>query len=177
MPRTDPSAGRGAKLGGMGNETTALDIVTVVVAGYAALVGTFALAFQAISWLRSWSTRVELKLTRSELMTLGSAESEPVILFTIINHSSHEVKITSLGFRPQRKGGMGFVILQPLPLGTQLPVKIAARDATTLWTTPDKFPAGVDLDRKIQAEVGTSDGKGFTSKRVPARSLAEPKSE
>jgi hypothetical protein len=53
----------------MGNETTAFDIVTVVIAGYAALVGTFALAFQAISWLRSWSARVEVKLGRYELHT------------------------------------------------------------------------------------------------------------
>jgi hypothetical protein len=43
----------------MASETSTLDVVTVVVAGYAALVGTFALAFQAIAWLRSWSTRVE----------------------------------------------------------------------------------------------------------------------
>lgn len=37
-------------------ETSSLDIATAIVAGYAALVATLALAFNIFSWLRTWES-------------------------------------------------------------------------------------------------------------------------
>jgi hypothetical protein len=155
-------------LGCVGSETSALDIVTVVIAGYAALVGTFALAFQAISWLRSWSTRV--KCGRYELHSVG-ADPETVVLIRMINHSGHEVKITSVGWGQQRRKGPAFVITRPWPLELPLPFTIAPRDSQDVWTKPGML--NLDLDRKVRAQVSTSDGKLFKSKRISARNLAE----
>ena len=154
----------------MGSETSALDVVTVVIAGYAALVGTFALAFQAIAWLRCWSTRVEVTCGRYELHTVG-ADSETVVLIRMINHSGHEVKITSVGWAHQRRKGPAFVITRPWPLELPLPFTIAPRDSQDVWTKPELLK--LDLDRKARAQVSTSDGKLFKSKRISARTLAE----
>jgi len=154
----------------VGNETSALDIVTVVIAGYAALVGTFALAFQAISWLRSWSTRVEVKCGRYELHSVGE-EPETVVLIRMINHSGHEVKITSVGWGAQRRKGPAFIIARPWPLELRLPFTIPSRDSQEVWTKPDLL--GLDPARKVRAQVSTSDGKLFKSKRISARVLIE----
>ena len=156
----------------MGSETTTLDIVTVVVAGYAALVGTVAFVFQVISWARTWSTRVEVKVGPFELATPGVG-SEPVVLFRMINHSGHEVKITHVGFAPQKRKGPGFLIMRPWPLEMPTPFPIAPRDSQVVWTKPDLVPEGIDLDRKIRALITTSDGKTFKSKKVLARDLAD----
>lgn len=119
----------------MASDTSALEIVTVVIAGYAALVGTLALAFQIISWLRSWSTRVEVKLGRFQLAS-ADAEPEAVVLLRMINHSGHPVKVTSVGTAPQRRNGPGTVIIRPWPLELQLPFTIQARDSMEVWTKP-----------------------------------------
>lgn len=150
--------------------TSALEIVTIVVAGYAAIVGTLALVFQIVSWLRSWATRVEVKLGPFEVGDL-SGPGEPVVLFRMINHSEHPVKITSVGFAPQTKGGPGAVILKPFPLNQPLPIPIPARDQAQVWTLPDKKPAFLDPAGTVRAEISTSDGKSFRSKPVPVASL------
>ncbi len=157
-------------LRGMGSETTTLEIVAVVVAGYAALVGTVAFAFQVLSWLRSWSTRVEVTCGHYNLVSAG-AEPEPVVLIRMINHSGHEVKITSVGWGPQKRKGPASVIVRPWPLELRLPFVIAPRDSQDVWTKPDLL--GLELDRKVRAQVATSDGKLFKSRRVQARSLVE----
>jgi hypothetical protein len=154
----------------MGNDANALEIVTVVVAGYAALVGTVAFAFQVLSWLRSWGTRVEVKCGLYNIVSVGE-EPEPVVLIRMLNHSGHEVKITSVGWGPQRRKGPASVIVRPWPLELRLPFTIGPRDSQDVWTKPELL--GLDLDRKVRAQVTTSDGKMFKSKRVLARSLIE----
>jgi hypothetical protein len=157
----------------MGSETTAFEIATAIVAGYAAVVATAALVVQLVSWLSSWRTRVEVKLGRYELHT-PSVGSEPVVLFRLVNHSSHEVKVTHVGFAPQKRRGTAFVITRPWPLEQSLPIPIPPRDSRDVWIKPNDLPEGLERDRKVRALIGTSDGKSFKSKRVLARSLAEP---
>jgi hypothetical protein len=125
----------------MGTEASALEIVTVVVAGYAALVGTVAFAFQALSWLRSWRTRVEV---RCGLYYIARVETdpEPVVLIRMFNHSGHEVKITSVGWGPQKRKGPASVIGRPWPLELPLPFAISPRDSREVWTKPELL----DLD-------------------------------
>jgi hypothetical protein len=154
----------------MGTETSALEIVTVVVAGYAALVGTVAFVFQVLAWLRSWNTRVKVTCGRYNLVSAGE-EPEPIALIRMINHSGHEVKITSVGWGPQRRKGPASIIVRPWPLELRLPFTIAPRDSEDVWTKPDLL--GLDLDREVRAQVTTSDGNTFKSKRVQARSLIE----
>ena len=85
-------------------DTTSLDIATAIVAGYAALVATLALAFNVFSWLRTWQTRLTVDLRRMQLMTPGVG-SEPVVLFALTNHSGHRVKVTHVPLKPLRRGG------------------------------------------------------------------------
>jgi hypothetical protein len=153
-----------------GEQTSALEIVTVVIAGYAALVGSVALAFQALSWLRSWSTRVQVICGRYQLVS-ANAEPETVVLIRMINHSGHEIKITSVGWDRQRRKGPATVIVRPWPLELPLPFPIAPRDSQEVWTKPELL--GLDTNRKVRAQVTTSDGKTFKSKKIQVRSLIE----
>jgi hypothetical protein len=89
----------------------------------------------------------------------------------MINHSGHEVRITSVGWGPQRRKGPASIIVRPWPLELRLPFAIASRDSEDVWTKPDLL--GLDLDRKVRAQVTTSDGNTFKSRRVQARSLIE----
>lgn len=89
----------------------------------------------------------------------------------MINHSGHEVKITSVGWGQQRRKGPAYVITRPWPLELPLPFLGAPRDSQDVWTKPELL--NLDLDRKVRAQVSTSDGKLFKSKRVSARTLAE----
>lgn len=67
--------------------------------------------------------------------------------------------------------GPASVIMRPWPLELRLPFAIPPRDLQEIWTKPELL--GLDLDRKVRAQVTTSDGKMFKSKRVLARSLVE----
>jgi hypothetical protein len=146
--------------------------VTIVVAGYAALVGTLALAVQVATWFRTWATRVEVTLSPMQIID-ATGTDEAIVLFRMINHSEHPVKITSLGFAPQKRGGMGAVIARPYPLGQPLPIPIAPRDQAQAWTHPDKKPNFLEQSGKVRAVVSTSDGKTFRSKKVSVAKLFE----
>lgn len=137
-------------------DVTALDIVTVVIAGYAAVVGTFALAFQAVTWWRSWATRVAVKLSISEIHQAG-VEPETIVVFHMVNHSAHPVKIIHVGFDRQTRGGSPSFIYRPLPVHQPLPIEIPPRDAQQVWTTPDAVRKTMDPTRKFRAQVGTAD--------------------
>src|SRR5256885_1574583 len=47
------------------------------------------LVLQLVSAWRSWSTRVEVKVKPMSILSAGQSEGEPVILFTLINHTGH----------------------------------------------------------------------------------------
>ena len=117
-------------------------------------------------------TRVEVQLKRRTI--IGPGRSEPAIVFTLINHSGHAVKITHLGMEPIEKGGEAFFFFPaPLPYGTPGPHEIPPRDAITLYQPPDTLGTG-DPGHKTRARVTTSDGKTFRSKRVRVRDLTDP---
>jgi hypothetical protein len=130
-----------------------------------------AFVFQVISWARTWSTCVEVKVGPFEPATPGVG-SEAVVLFRMINHSGHEVKFTHVGFAPQKRKGPGFMIMRPWPLEMPAPFPIAPRDSCGLDETRPG-PEGIDRDRKIGALITPSDGKTFKSKKVLARDLAD----
>jgi hypothetical protein len=149
--------------------TTSLDVATAIVAGYAAIVASVALAFQIIQSLRTWQTRVEVDLRRM-MLSEPRGTPEPVVLFTLTNHSGHRVKVTHVGLDPLKRGGMHIFI--PHPLGLVIPgvFEIEARDSTTVYITPDVLKDG-DPDWKTRARISTSDGKTFRSKKVRLREL------
>jgi hypothetical protein len=143
---------------------------TAIVAGYAAVVATGALAFNVWNALRTWQTRVEVKLRRMNILTPG--EGEPVILFELTNHSGHKVKITHVGLDPIKRGGLHSFIPHPFPLPTAGPFEIPPRDSVQIWIKPDVLAEG-DPQFKTRALIRTSDGRDFESKRVRVRELRE----
>jgi hypothetical protein len=157
-------------------ETTSLDIATAVVAGYAALVATLALAFNFFSWLRTWQTRVTVVLRRMNLLTPGTGRREPVVLFELTNHSGHRVKVTHVSLTPIARGGQHLLIPQPLGLAVPGPFEIQARDSVTVWISPDVLADG-DPNHKTRTLIRTSDGAESRSKRVRVRALLEDDSE
>lgn len=154
-------------------ETSSLD-ATAIVAGYAALVATAALVWNVLSSLRTWQTRVAVKLHRMNIVTPGAGEGEPVILFELTNHSGHKVKITHVGLDPIMRGGPHSFIPHPLGLPMAGPFEIPPRDSVTVWIKPDVLSEG-DPEYKTRALVKTSDGVQFESKRVRVRELLEDK--
>lgn len=142
-----------------------------VIAVYAALISTAVLTLQLVSEWRSWGTRLEVDLRRMTIASPG-APPEPAVIFKIINHSGHAVKITHLGMEPLSKGGVSLVFPCPLPHGLPGPFEVPARDAITLYQPPDTLGNG-DSRHKTRARVTTSDGKTFKSKRVLVGDLTE----
>jgi hypothetical protein len=136
--------------------------LTTVLAVYGALVATAALAIELVSQWRSWSTRVEVTVSRMSLLEPGKPE-EPVILFRLTNHSAHRVKVTHLSMEPVRKGGKHLFFPQPLPLGVPGPFEIPPRDSITLYQPPESLSdSNPDPDHKTRATVATSDNKQFS---------------
>ena len=146
--------------------------MTTAVAIYAACVATAALALEVMSELHSWSTRVELKVRPMSILSAGQSEGEPVILFELINHSGHPVKITHLSLEPIVKGGQHLFLAQPFPEGIPGPFEIPSRDSITKWQPVDTVADG-DPNYKTRATAATSDGKLFKSKRVRVRDLQQ----
>ncbi|MCW3038848.1 MAG: hypothetical protein JWM31_753 [Solirubrobacterales bacterium] len=142
---------------------------TVIVAGYAAVVATAALALELVSQWRTWATRVEVSMKRTSIVSAGAAPMLAVV-FRITNHSGHDVKITHLGTGPLRRGGESMFFPQPLPLGVPGPFKIAPRDSITMYQLPGSFAEG-DPAHRVRALISTSDGKNFHSKPVRVRDL------
>lgn len=144
------------------------DDAVAAMAVYAAIVSTAALTLELVSQWRTWATRVEVKMRR---MTIASPTgSYPAVVFTIINHSGHAVKVTHLGMEPIKKGGPSLFFPQPLPLGIPGPFEIPPRDAITLHQTPESLGEG-DPEHKTRAVVSTSDGKTFKSRKARLREL------
>ena len=151
-----------------------LDIVTAVVAIYAALVATGAFVVNLLNWIRAWQTRVEVIVQRMDSVAFGSSEREPVVLFELVNRSAHPVKVTTLSLAPVRKGGEHLLFLRPFPLTSPLPIELPPHDATDLWIEPDEIAkADPDPSYRTRAWVRTSDRGNFKSKRFRVRTLLE----
>jgi hypothetical protein len=144
---------------------------TDVIAGYAALIATAGLAVQLVREWRTWGTRVEVNLRRMSLIGPGKP-SEPAVIFDLINHSGHVVKITHLGMEPIEKGGLAFFFPNPLPYGTPGPWEIPPHDSITLYQPPHTLGKG-DPCHRTRARISTSDGKTFRSKRVLVNELLQ----
>jgi hypothetical protein len=145
---------------------------TAAIAGYAALVSTAALAVQLVREWRTWGTRVEVKMDHRAIIS-PDRPSESVVVFTIINHSGHNVKVTYLGMEPIEKGGKSLFFPCPLPNGIPGPWEVPARDAITLYQPVASLEDG-DPNHRTRARINTSDGKTFKSKLVRVRDLTQP---
>jgi hypothetical protein len=144
--------------------------VTTAIAIYAALVSTGVLVLELVREWRSWSTRVAVTVhPRMVIARAGEANGHAVV-FKLINHSAHAVKITHVGMEPLRKGGDHVMFTWPLGLPAPGPFEIPPRDAVTLHQRPDDFRAG-DPRHKTRLIIATSDGKKFRSKRVRVQEL------
>lgn len=141
----------------LGTDTS--DVVTALVAGYAAAVSTAVAAWQ----VRLSRSRVKVELDFSVLVG-----GQNVVLFTLTNPRDHAVKITHLGIRPSwwrsRRGQPSMFIGHPEPLPAPGTFVVPARDGVNLHVergTLHKY-AG----QRVRAVVRTSAGDGFKSSRV-----------
>ncbi len=149
-------------------DQTTLDVVTAVVAGYAAAVATAGVAVQGATWWRGWATRVKVAVRPGmKVATPGTpvTDHEDAIIFEIVNHSGHDVKIVTFwlarGWR-RKRGGWAIPWLRGVPAPGQF--TIPARDAVTPYLSPED----VEMTRgmAVRAYVKTSDGRVFRSRRT-----------
>ncbi len=97
---------------------------------------------------------------------------EPIILFRLLNHSGHEVKVTHVSLEPVRRRGPHLFFPHPLPLPMAGPFSIPAQDSVTVYIKPDVVAdAEHDPAWRTRGTITTSDGRTFRSKRVRVRDL------
>jgi hypothetical protein len=142
------------------------------VAFYAAVIATGGLAVQVVREWRTWGTRVTVEMRPMTVTQLSSELPEPVVLFTITNHSDHVAKITHLSVAPIKNGGKSLWFPRPLPQGTPGPWAIEPHDHIDLYQPVDSFADG-EPSVKTRARVTTADGKTVKSKRVLVRDLLD----
>ncbi|MGA2455674.1 MAG: hypothetical protein ABSG93_19385 [Solirubrobacteraceae bacterium] len=148
---------------------------TAGIALYAAFVATGGLAVQLIREWRTWGTRLTVKVRPMRLArpsTALTAEAEPVVVFELINHSDHPVKVSSLWLEPLKHGGASALFPSPFPRGTPGPHEIPPHDSITLYQPRDSLGEG-EPDHRTRAGVATSDGKTFKSQRIRVGDLLE----
>lgn len=151
----------------MGDEITTLDLVTISVAGYAAIVATVGVGLQGLSWWRGWATRVQIVVRpnmRIHTPGLGGSDQQ-VVIFEIRNHSAHPIKVVSFGLLKGKRGkGGGWVIPHPRTGGGAIsgPFSVPARDSVTLHLEDGALE--MTRDHLARAYIATSDGREFTSK-------------
>jgi hypothetical protein len=147
---------------------------TTGIAIYAALIATGGLAVQLVRAWRTWSTRLTVEVRpRMSVVRPGTAltgESEPVVVFAIINHSDHLAKVTHLSVEPIKDDGKSILFAAPFPAGTPGPWEVPPHDSITLYQPEASFADG-DRSRTTRARVSTSDGKTFRSKPVALADL------
>jgi hypothetical protein len=148
-------------------------MMTLAVAIYAACIATAALVLELLSQWQTWATRVEVQVKPNmRILSVGQSEGDPVIVFTLINHSGHPVKVTHLSLEPIVKGGLHILLAQPFPEGAPGPFEIPSRDSITKYQPVNTVDVG-DPNLKTRATAATSDGKLFKSKRIRVRELQE----
>src|SRR4051794_40211279 len=144
-----------------------VDPVSISIAGYAAVVATVGIGFQWFSWRRNTQTRVTVKLSRRQILTPGEPtppDSDDIALIDMVNHSGHEVAVTHVSFKPQRKGDPFLFIPRPLPETQPTPIIIPARRSKAVWVTIAMLEEKADLTKPIQARISTDDDHDFDSK-------------
>lgn len=146
-----------------GAQTSSLQLATAIVAGYAAIVASTALTFQIFAWARGWRTRVDVRVSHGSIVQAGAVTRTDLILFRLVNHSSHPITLTLLGFAPTSRRDQSLWIPR-LPDGQPLPLKIGPRDSANAWIDAAALRAHRNLTQPIRAEVSTSDGRTFRSK-------------
>jgi hypothetical protein len=150
--------------------TTTATATATMLATYAALVSTGALLVQALGWLKTWRTRVTVTLQLVEVHAPGQA-ADASIVFRLINHSGHPVKITLLGLTPVCRHGPRLIFPRPQPLSSSVPFEIQPRDALALREPASRLADG-NPRHKTRAFVKTSDDKIFRSRRLRVGDLA-----
>lgn len=168
---------------------TTLDIVTLVVAIFGALMGLAALVWQiAQHSLTGARVRVELK---SAMLGPGGAVvapqdqawrqadqirpngySTPAYAVTVINRGRFPATVESVSFVVG--GGLGYRPVADL-IGPELPHRIEGGSAGTwyvnaraVWATEDASATVLNTPRSgVKAEIGLADGKSRESARIP----------
>jgi|GEM_PF-3383303 len=147
-----------------------VQVITLAVAGYAALVATVGAAVQLATYVgrrTKLEVRVSVRSIYQPLMLLGSTQA--VVAVHLVNRSEHPVKVNMMWFCPQVEGEPSLLVPKPFPEKDSLPKEIPPRDSTMLWVLPDVLKAKFDLNRHVRAAVATADDRTFLSKKVRLR--------
>jgi hypothetical protein len=142
-----------------------LDIGTFILAAFGAVTGSIALSFQIYSSVRTWKTRLEISIGLNDIFD-ANQNKEVVASYRMVNHSGHIIRVTHVGMAPKKRKENPAWIPRPYPLSQPLPIEIAARDSSCVWVPIEEFKAFASLDEKVRAQVWTSDGKRFRSKKT-----------
>lgn len=147
-----------------------MDVVTAVIAVYAAFVASVTLLVQYAQW-RSSRTLLKIEI-HAGVAPIVSETEDPhgnklhrngeVLFVRLTNRSPHAVKITHVGaisVGDKEKKGIAFA--RPYPLHLSLPLEIPARDNVTLWQPRQ----GLDTwkDKRMQVVIRTAAGDDFES--------------
>lgn len=136
-------------------------MATTIIAAYAAVISTVAVAWQIYSWHRTHKTKVRVRLTNA-FMTLPPTR---VIAVNASNDNDHAIRVTSWGLEANDGSGRQHVMVQPIA-GSTLPGSIAAHDSGDGYEGWDELAGSpvIDFTRPVVAFVNLATGERFRSK-------------
>ena len=147
------------------------EILTLVIAGYAAVIATIVGINQIVMSRRTIRTKVVVEPSRRILVLPVDPMNRPepieqeIVAINLTNRSTHEVRISHVSFASKVKGER-LLLARPLPVEEPLPIRIQARDSKLIWTHPEHLADKVDLEGKVEVTVSTTDGYNFSSGQV-----------
>jgi hypothetical protein len=147
----------------------ASEIITALVAAYAAVVSTTALVLLRRDKRQRETTRCEVEVGLYDVAdpVIGKSTSQAVNV-NLINHSEHPVRWTRLAFHKQGGGPDEWLLPAAYLLPPLLPLTVASRDTEAVMLDRGKLEeAGIDWSRPVVVQASLSTGERFYSAKVP----------
>jgi len=138
-----------------------------IVAVYAAVISTAALAWQVASWRLSRKDRVDVTV---RFVVIGTSPVTHGVAVTAVNVSDHDVRVEAVGLYLQDGSGGAYQQFRQPPIA-DLPGVISSHDSgATYFDLADVEEAGIDVFKPLTAWVRLSTGKTIESKATTLRS-------
>jgi hypothetical protein len=146
----------------------ASEIITAVVAAYAAIVSTLALVFQRRDKRERETTRCTVEVGLYETPDSGDAKLEGVQV-ELINLSAHPVRWAGLAFHKQGGPPDAWLVPTGYLFAPHLPLVVEPRDAKGVMLDRSKLEPDMDWSWPVLVQAWLATGEQFYSDEKPLR--------
>ncbi|MBD0281674.1 MAG: hypothetical protein ICV69_05705 [Thermoleophilaceae bacterium] len=147
------------------------EIITAVVAAYAAIVSTVALVFQRRDKRAREETRCEVEVGLYTVVEPVLAQTElQAVRVKLFNRSEHPVRWTGVAFHRQGGGPDEWLVPTAYAWSAQhqLPLEVPSRDARDIMLDRERLEAsGMNRSQPVRVRTSLSTGETFYSDEKP----------